>query len=158
MRDIWSATSFNELRRDGMSAERWNLLHPDETAAQELRRDRRSKDMPGRSIAATDYMRNYAEQMRRHIPRRYVVLGTDGFGRSDYRVEAAQVLRSEPALRRGRGAEGAGGRRRDRGRRRRPGDQEVRRSTPSVRIPGPSEARAHGIIRNNTKDASRWQQ
>ena len=46
--DIWSATSFNELRRDGMSAERWNLLHPDEAAPQELRRDRRSRDTPGR--------------------------------------------------------------------------------------------------------------
>ena len=43
--DIWSATSFNELRRDGMSAERWNLLHPTKPAPQELRRDRRSKAM-----------------------------------------------------------------------------------------------------------------
>ena len=84
--DVWSATSFNELRRDGMSAERWNLLHP-------TRPRRRSyvesalDGHPGPVIAATDYMRNYAEQVRRHIPRRYEVLGTDGFGRSDYRAK-----------------------------------------------------------------------
>ena len=84
--DIWSATSFNELRRDGMSTERWNLLHPT--------RQRRKSHVesaldghPGPVVAATDYMRNYAEQVRRHIPRRYEVLGTDGFGRSDYRAK-----------------------------------------------------------------------
>ena len=62
--DIWSATSFNELRRDGMSAERWNLLHPTKPRAQELRRigARRPSRVP--SIAATDYMRNYADQVR----------------------------------------------------------------------------------------------
>ena len=89
--DIWSATSFNELRRDGMSAERWNLLHPTEAAAQELRRDRARRPR-GPVIAATDYMRDYADQMRSQIPRRYVVLGTDGFGRSDYRVKLRQFF------------------------------------------------------------------
>ena len=84
--DIWSATSFNELRRDGMSVERWNLLHP----AQPRRKSHVEASLdghPGPVIAATDYMRNYAEQIRRHVPRRFEVLGTDGFGRSDYRAK-----------------------------------------------------------------------
>jgi len=83
--DIWSATSFNELRRDGMSVERWNLLHP----TQPRRRSHVEASLEGHAgpvIAATDYMRNYAEQIRRHVPRRFEVLGTDGFGRSDYRA------------------------------------------------------------------------
>jgi pyruvate dehydrogenase E1 component len=84
--DLWSATSFNELRRDGMSAERHNLLHP--TAPR-----RKSyvetclEGHPGPVIAATDYMRNYADQIRAHVPRRYVTLGTDGYGRSDFRAK-----------------------------------------------------------------------
>ena len=85
--DIWSATSFNELRRDGMSADRYNLLHPTASRGARATSRRRSKDTPGPVIAATDYMRNYADQVRSHIPRRYVTLGTDGFGRSDYRVK-----------------------------------------------------------------------
>ena len=84
--DIWSATSFNELRRDGMSTERWNLLHP--TSQRRKSHVESALDgHPGPVVAATDYMRNYAEQVRRHIPRRYEVLGTDGFGRSDYRAK-----------------------------------------------------------------------
>jgi pyruvate dehydrogenase E1 component len=87
--DIWSATSYNELRRDGMAAERWNLLHP--TA--ERRRSWVEVCLDGHEgpvIASTDYMRNYADQVREYVQtagRRYVVLGTDGFGRSDYRVK-----------------------------------------------------------------------
>jgi pyruvate dehydrogenase E1 component len=84
--DIWSATSFNELRRDGMSVERHNLLHP----KGERRKSYVETALEGHAgpvIAATDYMRNYADQIRQHVPRRYVTLGTDGFGRSDYRVE-----------------------------------------------------------------------
>jgi pyruvate dehydrogenase E1 component len=84
--DVWSAPSFTELRRDGMEAERWNMLHPTE----EQRRswvDRCLADRDGPKIAATDYMRAYADQIRAWVPGRYVVLGTDGFGRSDYRVE-----------------------------------------------------------------------
>jgi pyruvate dehydrogenase E1 component len=84
--DLWSATSFNELRRDGMSAERWNLLHP----TQARRKSYVESALDGHAgpvVAATDYMRAYADQVRSHIPRRYVVLGTDGFGRSDYRVK-----------------------------------------------------------------------
>ena len=89
--DIWSATSFNELRRDGMSAERWNLLHP----TQPRRKSYLESTLEGHAgpvVAATDYMRNYADQVRSQIPRRYVVLGTDGFGRSDYRVKLRQFF------------------------------------------------------------------
>ena len=83
--DVWSVPSFTELRRDGIETERWNLLHP--TAPQ-----RRSyvetclADRPGPVVAATDYMRTFADQIRPYVPRRYRVLGTDGFGRSDYRA------------------------------------------------------------------------
>ena len=83
---IWSATSFNELRRAGMSAERWSLLHPGKPRRKsylETALDRHA----GPVVAATDYMRSFADQVRSQIPRRYVTLGTDGYGRSDYRVE-----------------------------------------------------------------------
>ncbi len=86
--DIWSATSFNELRRDGMATERWNLLHP----TQERRRSWVEAQLTGHDgpvIASTDYMRNYADQIREYVQaagKRFSVLGTDGFGRSDYRV------------------------------------------------------------------------
>ena len=82
--DIWSATSFNELRRDGIDTERWNLLHPVETP-RESHVQRCLKDRTGPVIAATDYMRSFADQIRPYVPTRYVVLGTDGFGRSDTR-------------------------------------------------------------------------
>jgi pyruvate dehydrogenase E1 component len=83
--DIWSVTSFNELRREGMSVDRWNLLHP--TAERKASFVATALEgHAGPAVAATDYMRNFAEQIRPHIDRRYVVLGTDGFGRSDYRV------------------------------------------------------------------------
>jgi pyruvate dehydrogenase E1 component len=85
--DVWSATSFNELRRDGMAVERWNRLHPTEPP----RKSHVESCLEGHDgpvIAATDYMRNYADQVREQVQaagRRYTVLGTDGFGRSDYR-------------------------------------------------------------------------
>jgi len=83
--DVWSVTSFNELRRDGMSTERWNLLHPTKPRKTSYL-ERSLEGHAGPVIAATDYMRNFAEQVRAHVGRTYVVLGTDGFGRSDYRV------------------------------------------------------------------------
>ncbi|MDQ2872603.1 MAG: pyruvate dehydrogenase (acetyl-transferring), homodimeric type [Candidatus Eremiobacteraeota bacterium] len=82
--DVWSVTSFNELRRDGIDAERWNLLHPTD----EARRSFVARSLEGRrgpAIAATDYIRTYADQIRPYVDRRYVTLGTDGFGRSDFR-------------------------------------------------------------------------
>jgi pyruvate dehydrogenase E1 component len=85
--DVWSATSFTELARDGLDADRWALLHP----GQEPRIGWVTRQLAGRPagpvVAATDYMRAFAEQIRPQIVgRRYRVLGTDGFGRSDYRV------------------------------------------------------------------------
>ncbi|HET9686861.1 MAG TPA: pyruvate dehydrogenase (acetyl-transferring), homodimeric type, partial [Pseudolabrys sp.] len=82
--DIWSCPSFNELRRDGMATERWNLLHP----SQEPRKSYVEQCLGGRKgpvIASTDYMRSFAEQIRPYVPGRFICLGTDGFGRSDYR-------------------------------------------------------------------------
>jgi pyruvate dehydrogenase E1 component len=84
--DIWSATSFNELKREGISVERHNRLQPEKTALVPYV----TQCLEGRVgpvIAATDYMRNYADQIRAYIPQRYVVLGTDGFGRSDTRKQ-----------------------------------------------------------------------
>ena len=84
--DVWSCTSFNELTREGQDVERWNLLHPLETqraafATQQL------ANHGGPVVASTDYIKAYAEQIRPYIPagRGYTVLGSDGFGRSDFR-------------------------------------------------------------------------
>ncbi|MCW9078823.1 MAG: pyruvate dehydrogenase (acetyl-transferring), homodimeric type, partial [Gammaproteobacteria bacterium] len=82
--DIWSTPSLNELARDGADVERWNLLHPD----QEPRKSWVAQCLDGAqgpAVAATDYIRNYAEQIRAFVPGDYHVLGTDGFGRSDSR-------------------------------------------------------------------------
>jgi pyruvate dehydrogenase E1 component len=84
--DVWSVTSFNELRRDGIDVERWNLLHPEETARTPYVTEQLAPT-EGPIVAATDYMRAYADQIRPYLPRRYSVLGTDGFGRSDMRSQ-----------------------------------------------------------------------
>ena len=82
--DLWSCPSFTELARDGYAAARWNLLHATEQPRLSFV-EQCLADTPGPVIAATDYMRAFAEQIRGIVPRRYVVLGTDGFGRSDTR-------------------------------------------------------------------------
>jgi len=84
--DVWSCPSFNELTRDGQDAERFNMLHPLETPRVSFVEQQLAK-FAGPVIASTDYMKNYAEQIRPFIPkgRTYKVLGTDGFGRSDFR-------------------------------------------------------------------------
>jgi pyruvate dehydrogenase E1 component len=82
--DIWSAPSFTELRRQGLDVERWNLLHPTEPPRQSYVTTCLA-DRQGPVIAATDYMRTFADQIRPFVPGTYRVLGTDGFGRSDYR-------------------------------------------------------------------------
>ncbi|MCW2958876.1 MAG: aceE, partial [Solirubrobacterales bacterium] len=83
--DVWSATSFNELHRDGMEAERWSRLHPkEEPRTPWVQGCLRGREGP--VIAATDYIRTYAEQIRPWVSGRYEVLGTDGFGRSDTRA------------------------------------------------------------------------
>jgi pyruvate dehydrogenase E1 component len=82
--DVWSATSFNELRREGLEVQRWNLLNP-EQSPRETYVSRCLNHAPGPVVAATDYMKIFADQIRPFIYKPYVVLGTDGFGRSDYR-------------------------------------------------------------------------
>ena len=83
--DIWSVTSFNELRRDGLDAQRWNTLHP-EAEPRLSYVEQCLKDRAGPVIAATDYVKTYADQIRAFMPaQHYSVLGTDGFGRSDTR-------------------------------------------------------------------------
>ncbi len=84
--DIWSCPSFNELRRDGMAAERWNLLHP-EDQPKVPHVTRLLKSHKGPVIASTDYIRSFPEQIRPYVDRRFVTLGTDGFGRSDTRKQ-----------------------------------------------------------------------
>ena len=82
--DIWSCPSFTELRREGLEAERWNLLHPDQPPRQSYV----EQCLAGRGgpvVASTDYMKAFADGIRAFVPGRYKVLGTDGFGRSDYR-------------------------------------------------------------------------
>jgi pyruvate dehydrogenase E1 component len=83
---VWSCPSFNELTRDGQEADRWNLLHPTEAPRQSFVEQQLGKT-EGPVVASTDYMKAYAEQIRPFIPkgRTYKVLGTDGFGRSDFR-------------------------------------------------------------------------
>jgi pyruvate dehydrogenase E1 component len=85
--DIWSATSFTELRRDGMDTARWNMLHPEE----EPRRSYVETCLGERSgpvIAASDYMKIFADQVRPYLSaRHFIALGADGFGRSDTREQ-----------------------------------------------------------------------
>jgi len=82
--DIWSVTSFNELRRDGLETERWNRLHP-EAEPRVAYVEQCLKGRTGPVVAATDYMKIFADQIRPFLHEHYVVLGTDGFGRSDTR-------------------------------------------------------------------------
>ncbi|WP_431064449.1 pyruvate dehydrogenase (acetyl-transferring), homodimeric type [Methylotuvimicrobium sp.] len=82
--DLWSCTSFTELARDGHSCERWNRLHPTETPKKPHVTEC-LENAKGPIIAATDYVRLYAEQIRPYLSAPYTVLGTDGFGRSDTR-------------------------------------------------------------------------
>ena len=84
--DVWSVTSFNELRREGLDAERWNTMHPEKKPKQSYV-TKSFSDMDCPTIAATDYMKIYADQIREFIHGRYYVLGTDGFGRSDTRAQ-----------------------------------------------------------------------
>jgi pyruvate dehydrogenase E1 component len=83
--DVFSVTSFSELRREALEVERWNMLHPDQPArvpyVQQLLGDRE-----GPFIASTDYVRTVPDQIRQWVGGRYVTLGTDGYGRSDSRT------------------------------------------------------------------------
>ncbi len=79
--DIWSVTSFNELRRDGLAVERHNRLNPGDKARVSYL-EQQLEGEPGPVIAATDYIKAYADQVRNWVSSPYTVLGTDGFGRS----------------------------------------------------------------------------
>ena len=89
--DVWSATSFNELRREALDCSRWNLLHPEEkpriSYVEECLSGRK-----GPVIASTDYIKSYADQIREFVPATYRVLGTDGFGRSDTRAKLREFF------------------------------------------------------------------
>jgi pyruvate dehydrogenase E1 component len=91
--DVWSATSMNELRRDGLDAERWNMLHPGETPRSTWIADQLAGHA-GPVISATDYIKTYSDQIRPFIPddRRFVALGTDGYGRSDTREKLREFF------------------------------------------------------------------
>jgi len=87
--DVWSVTSFNELRRDGLEVERWNQLHPDEPP-RKCYVEQCLADRAGPYIAATDYMKIVPDQIQHWIPGNFVSLGTDGYGRSDGRAALRQ--------------------------------------------------------------------
>ena len=82
--DVWSVTSFTELRRDGIEVERWNMLHPESEPRRAYVAEQLG-EREGPVVASTDYIRAFADQIRQWVPGRYRVLGTDGFGRSDFR-------------------------------------------------------------------------
>jgi pyruvate dehydrogenase E1 component len=81
--EVWSAPSFTELRRDGLTVERWNRLHPEEEPKVPYITECLAGEAP--VIAATDYMKAFADQVRAWVPAPYTTLGTDGYGRSDTR-------------------------------------------------------------------------
>jgi pyruvate dehydrogenase E1 component len=87
--DVWSVTSFNELRRDALDVERWNHLHP-ESEPRKCYVEQAFADRPGPYIAATDYMKIVPDQIQRWVPGQFVSLGTDGYGRSDARAPLRQ--------------------------------------------------------------------
>jgi pyruvate dehydrogenase E1 component len=81
--EVWSVTSFTELRRDGIEVERWGMLHPTDEPRRAYVTEQLAEGIP--TIASTDYIRAFADQIRQWVPGPYRVLGTDGYGRSDYR-------------------------------------------------------------------------
>ncbi len=87
--DVWSVTSFTELRREGLDAERWNMLNPEKKPKLSYVAECLAKT-EGPVISSTDYMKSFADQIRNFVPQRFVSLGTDGYGRSDSR----EALRS----------------------------------------------------------------
>jgi pyruvate dehydrogenase E1 component len=88
--DIWSVTSFTELRREALEVERWNMLHPAETPRVPYVTQCLASRGDTPAVAATDYMKLFADQIRPFVRGPYQVLGTDGFGRSDFRRRLRQ--------------------------------------------------------------------
>jgi pyruvate dehydrogenase E1 component len=89
--DVWSVTSFSELRRDALSVARWNERHPGEIARASYV-EQCLANVQGPFVAATDYVKNVPDQIRQWVPGTYAVLGTDGFGRSDGRAALRQFF------------------------------------------------------------------
>ncbi|MFZ9734295.1 MAG: pyruvate dehydrogenase (acetyl-transferring), homodimeric type [Burkholderiaceae bacterium] len=91
--DVWSCPSFNELRREGLESERHNLLNPGSKPRIPFV-TKQLQPHAGPIVAATDYMKTFADQIRNFMPegRRYIVLGTDGFGRSDTRARLREFF------------------------------------------------------------------
>ncbi len=123
--NVWSVTSFSELARDGMEAERWNRLHPLAPKRQGWA-EACLGNAQGPALAASDYVRAVPELIRAQMPRRYVTLGTDGFGRSDTRAALRDFFEVEPRAYRHRGAGRAGRRRHHRTQQSRRGDRTLR--------------------------------
>jgi pyruvate dehydrogenase E1 component len=94
--DVWSVTSYTELQRDGMRVERRNRLHP-ESPAEPSYVERCLSPTSGPVIAASDYVRALPDLIRAWVPRRYVVLGTDGYGRSDTRADLRRFFEVDRA-------------------------------------------------------------
>ncbi len=84
--EVYSVTSFNELSRDGLDVERANMLQPEKAPRKAYITEVLEQGFDGPTIAATDYVKAYADQVRAYVPGQYKVLGTDGFGRSDSRA------------------------------------------------------------------------
>ena len=89
--DVWSVTSFNELRKDALEIDRWNRMNPDKPQ-KESHITKLLKKAEGPIIASTDYMKSFAEQIAVFLPHTFVALGTDGFGRSDSREKLRQFF------------------------------------------------------------------
>ena len=89
--DVWSVTSFNELRKDALEIDRWNRMNPDKPQ-KESHITKHLKKAEGPIIASTDYMKSFAEQIAVFLPHTFVALGTDGFGRSDSRENLRQFF------------------------------------------------------------------
>ncbi len=89
--DVWSAPGINVMRKEALAVARWNMLHPTETPRISYI-EQCVTSRPGPVVAATDYLKLYADQLRPFIPRRYTVLGTDGFGRSDGRAKLREFF------------------------------------------------------------------
>jgi pyruvate dehydrogenase E1 component len=89
--DVWSVTSYTELAREGIAAERWNRLNP-EAAPRRSYLQEQMEGRPGPVIAASDYIRAYPDQVRGDLGRSYTVLGTDGWGRSDTRSKLREFF------------------------------------------------------------------
>ena len=90
--DVWSVTSWNELRRDAVDTEQWNLTHPGEERRQPLRHPDSGRGRPGPVIAASDYMRAVQDQIAPWVRHTWCSLGTDGFGFADTRAAARRFF------------------------------------------------------------------